>query len=319
MSEEDNVGDRYASPMYLANYLAMEWGDLLFPKGHSLLGPADPRENLDQKRVGRERVDTVRSFYSAGTFYKEVAEQIACWCADHLTEPPQKICDIGGSTGRLIYELNLRLASQPNAQPLEFLLVEQSATFCHWARRLLRRDAESDWGVLRGDSEREWWIPLPRYPEQAHFERVDAADVRHRLSVLKDVTICCADGEHTPRPDAYFDLVIALNVIDRHPEPKSFVRKIARLVRPGGLIVLASPFDFNVRFTPSKNCWVHDLQDLLPAEWSDVLRGEIVYSHRHHRWHYPTYICQLLGATAPEPGKRRAGRQPRDAKAGRVI
>ena len=33
MDQESVARDRYASPQYLANYLMMEWGDLLFPQG----------------------------------------------------------------------------------------------------------------------------------------------------------------------------------------------------------------------------------------------------------------------------------------------
>jgi hypothetical protein len=144
--QEDNVQDRHASPIYLANYLAMEWGDVLFPKGHVLVGAPDPREELDENRVGRERVERIRSFYSPGTFYREVTDRIVRWCAEQGIEP-RRSCDIGGSTGRLVYELYNKIIERLKIPPLEFLLVEQSATFCHWAQRFLRRDSEGAWGI----------------------------------------------------------------------------------------------------------------------------------------------------------------------------
>jgi hypothetical protein len=95
MSQEDSVKDRYASPAYLANYLAMEWGDILFSKDHPLVGEPDPREQLDEDRIGKERVQALRNLYSPGAFYREIAHQIVQWCAAQAIEP-QRICDIGG-------------------------------------------------------------------------------------------------------------------------------------------------------------------------------------------------------------------------------
>lgn len=298
MSQEDSVKDRYASPAYLANYLAMEWGDILFPENHPLIGEPDPREQLDDDRTGQERVGRLKELYRPGAFYRDVSDQVILWCAAQGIRP-QRLCDIGGSTGRLVYELYQKVEKELRTSPLEFLLVEQSETFCHWARRLLTPDADDPWDKLRGDREGAWWVPLPWFPERTSFDRVDVKDVRSRLSSLRNVAICCALGEDTPRPDGYFDVVIALNVVDRHSSPKPFVRQIARLIKPCGLLVLASPFDFNQQFTPRKEGWVHDLQDLLPDGWQKIGMGEATYVHRVHRWRYLSYICQVVGAVAP--------------------
>jgi SAM-dependent methyltransferase len=197
-----------------------------------------------------------------------------------------------------MYELNKLFK---NAPPLEeLLLVEQSATFCQWARRLLVSGSESEWWAPRGDSDQEWWVPFPRYPERAHFARVDVKSLRDRLPILSNLRICCGLGEETPRPDEYFDVVVCLNVVDRHPNPTRFVREIARLVKVGGLLVLGSPFDFSAEFTPQKSEWVHDLESLIPGGWPRTGKSELAYVHRIHRLRFPSYFCQLLGARRPQ-------------------
>jgi SAM-dependent methyltransferase len=156
-----------------------------------------------------------------------------------------------------------------------------SEVFCAWARKLLQGEQD----------EHTCWVPLPRYPDEAHFERVDLSSLRATtLPVIKGLEICCASGEEVPRPDGYFPLVICSNVIDRHPEPKSFVERLTRLVAPDGHLVLASPFDFELQFTPQQSRWVHDLEDVLPVGWGALEKTEIAYVHRKSRWDYPCFI-----------------------------
>jgi len=53
-----------------------------------------------------------------------------------------------------------------------------------------------------------------------------------------------------PFRDAHFDTVLALNLIDRVPDPARALDELARVVRPGGQLLLTSPFTWLERFTP---------------------------------------------------------------------
>lgn len=53
------------------------------------------------------------------------------------------------------------------------------------------------------------------------------------------------DRERLPYADGYFDAVLSLDVIEHVLDPAVFVRELARVLRPGGKIYLATP---NVRF-----------------------------------------------------------------------
>lgn len=142
-------------------------------------------------------------------------------------------------------------------------------------------------------------LPVRHDNGPAHFEVVNVEEVRQRLGKpLTNTAVFCAPGEETPRPDGYFDLMVSCNVIDRHKEPHGFVERLSRFVRPGGLLVLATPFDFKVEFTPDKSNWVRDIRELLPEGWEPMADGEAAYTHRFHSYSYPAYVCQVLAASA---------------------
>ena len=49
-----------------------------------------------------------------------------------------------------------------------------------------------------------------------------------------------------------YDLVLAANLIDRLPDPGNFLAKIHQRLVVGGLLVIASPYNWMERFTPKK-------------------------------------------------------------------
>jgi SAM-dependent methyltransferase len=54
------------------------------------------------------------------------------------------------------------------------------------------------------------------------------------------------DGRRLPFADGYFGSAGALNVLEHVDEPEEFIREIARVVEPGGKIVISSPNFFRV-------------------------------------------------------------------------
>lgn len=54
------------------------------------------------------------------------------------------------------------------------------------------------------------------------------------------------DGKKLPYADAFFEAAGALNVLEHVEEPEAFILELARVVRPGGRVILSSPNFFRV-------------------------------------------------------------------------
>ncbi len=50
-----------------------------------------------------------------------------------------------------------------------------------------------------------------------------------------------------------FDAVLAANLLCRLPQPRAFLQRCADLVRPGGVLVLVSPYSWLPEYTPKEN------------------------------------------------------------------
>jgi ubiquinone/menaquinone biosynthesis C-methylase UbiE len=85
-----------------------------------------------------------------------------------------------------------------------------------------------------------------RYPQAAEFAGIDAAP-----SMIKAAEQCADDGrlrftvgvaERLPFPDHAFDLVVSTTSFDHWTDQPAGVRECARVLAPGGHIVLADQF-----------------------------------------------------------------------------
>ncbi|MEM9456284.1 MAG: 5-histidylcysteine sulfoxide synthase [Myxococcota bacterium] len=137
-------------------------------------------------------------------------------------------CAVGGSTFALARGFRSVLG------------VDLSVTFME-AAQTLRRDGRltyrrRDEGEIKGYTE-------ARVPP----------DIDRRRVTFRRANACAL-----PLELAGFDAVLAANLICRLAEPRAFVGRLfgARaLVRPGGLLVLATPFTWDLRFT-SRDAWL---------------------------------------------------------------
>lgn len=67
--------------------------------------------------------------------------------------------------------------------------------------------------------------------------------------------VWCADAHAIPLPDASVSLVVAVNVLDCLHDPVVGLGEIARILRPGGVLQLATPFDWSPTAT-SPGSWI---------------------------------------------------------------
>lgn len=87
-------------------------------------------------------------------------------------------------------------------------------------------------------------------------------------------------GDAHALPDALgtFDAVLAANLIDRLADPRRFLARLPGLVRPGGSLVLTSPYTWLEEYTPRENWLGGFLRDGVPVRTRKTL-VEILSPH----------------------------------------
>lgn len=190
----------------------------------------------------------------------------------------------GGSSSEVIYRLVTRVISER----------------CPGANDLL--DVGCGTGALR------------RYLPASVLTYAGADAVRYR-----DFPGCCEfyqvdlDTQPVRIPDRSAQVVAAVEIIEHMENPRAFMRELARLARPGGLIVVTTPNQLSVLSKLSlvfKNQFnaFQDAPGLYPAHRTALLetdllriacetgleRPEIRYTNRGRipatRWHMPTWM-----------------------------
>ncbi len=242
---------RYTEPGIVASYLEAEWGDFLYDETKHSWGKLEPsceRTPFPVKLLEHLSVDTDFS----GT-----------------------LLDIGGATGRLIWEWANRF---PKTKRLT--LVEPSPDFASLARRFLFGE--------KGDEN----LPLvdeAKTPKFGKPFRLPSPIDRDKVEIIN------APLEEATLDEGSFDVVFCCNVVDRHPEPSALLQKATSLVRPSGMVVFASPFDWEHAFT-SPDRWFSDFSAVLGNELKIIHQTEIVYPFRYHTRHISIFLSQVVVA-----------------------
>ena len=64
-----------------------------------------------------------------------------------------------------------------------------------------------------------------------------------KLDIISDIT-------DIPEPDNSFDAVMCIEVIEHVPYPVQAIQELARLLRPGGVLILTAPFNSLTHYAP---------------------------------------------------------------------
>lgn len=84
-------------------------------------------------------------------------------------------------------------------------------------------------------------------PEKIHTDRWS----RSRAEFL------VADDASMPYQDGMFDCVCCISVIDRVPDAEAFLRRVDRVVKRGGTLIITDPFDWNDQYSPETRWFGH--------------------------------------------------------------
>lgn len=143
--------------------------------------------------------------------------------------PPARALDVGCAVGRSTFELARYCG--------EAIGIDLSAAFIGAAEKIRREGVLAFRYPVEGERMREGRAERPAgvEPARVRFEVGDATDLRDDLGV--------------------FDVVLAANVLCRLSEPRRFLGRLPALVKPGGQLLLCTPFTWREEFTPRER-WI---------------------------------------------------------------
>lgn len=167
----------------------------------------------------------------------------------------------------------------------EAVLVEPSKAFCKWSKKLLLGSR-----------------PLQRVPVVKSNESAGSSTALSRpprVESFSPAKLCIyrASAQSVPRTGGYFDVVTCLNVADRVPKPRALLSDLQRLLKPNGLLILASPMDWrhNTETAPKER--FHNLRKLLPTTiWKILDEADVEYAVRLTDRQAIFYLSQVVAA-----------------------
>ena len=143
--------------------------------------------------------------------------------------PDARALDVGCAVGRSSFELARHCR--------EVVGVDFSQAFVAAAEEIRRTGALAYGYAVEGARAA---AAVARVPEGADASRVDFR---------------CGDAMALPADLGGFDVVLAANLLCRLPDPRVFLARLPSLVKPGGQLLLATPFSWLEEFT-SRDKWV---------------------------------------------------------------
>ena len=140
------------------------------------------------------------------------------------SQPRGRALDLGCATGRSAFELSRFCA--------EVVAIDFSSQFITAAETIRTTGALAYSVQEEGIFSRDY---TARVPEGTHADRV---------------SFRTGDAMNLPADLGSFDLVHAANLLCRLPDPMQLIARLPSLVRPGGELLLATPFSWLEEFTP---------------------------------------------------------------------
>lgn len=158
--------------------------------------------------------------------------------------------DVGCAVGRSCFELSKFFD--------KVIGIDYSANFVKYCDKVLKEKVVDYECALEGNVTQKCTARLDSdiNPDRLSFEVGDACNLRGDL------------GE--------YDLVLASNLVCRLTEPKKFLDRLKRLVKPNGYVIMSTPFTWGTEYTPQSN-WLGGYYDKngKAVESFDALKAHI--------------------------------------------
>lgn len=105
----------------------------------------------------------------------------------------------------------------------------------------------------------QYYESVGRYFSQVTKETFDL-DAKSGATHIGDIT-----KHNTKIPSARYDIIVCTEVLEHTLNPFSATKEMYRLLKPGGILLLSTPFNFRIH-GPLPDCWrftEHGLKELL--------------------------------------------------------
>lgn len=122
-------------------------------------------------------------------------------------------------------------------------------------------------------------LPARRFKTYGHD--LSAPYIERARRSLPDVTFTVGPADSVPYPDAFFDAVLLLDVLEHVPDDAAVLREIARVLRPGGTLILSVPNQGILARFDSLNVYHHIFGNRVPSPTDDP-SWPGVREHRHY-------------------------------------
>lgn len=188
---------------------------------------------------------------------------------------PTRGLDVGCAVGRLTCELARVVDSS--------IGIDNSRSFIRAARHMARGGSMQIEVKEEGERSSPRTVSLPRALRNCN------------------VTFQVGDAQDLPqfKGDA-FHVLTAINLIDRLPDPRKFLRQVPDLILPGGQLILGSPYTWMEEYTPRRN-WLcsarrstaQTLDSILRSHFRLVRRRDLPFLIREHSRKYQWCVSQV--------------------------
>lgn len=261
-----------------------EWIDGMIPSF------APEADSLYDRRAGTVDIYTGIA-YGHMLFHQDAGEPLYAKLSSLVLEgpPPERVLDIGCGAARIAYDC------APQLPDTEFACIDIS-------KEMSRRA----WQILLSGKD----VPLPAWEYRGRAGVVFTGALRQ-----DNVWVAQADALDLPFHGGSFDTVTAALLLCRVRDPWKALREMRRVLRPGGRLLLATPFAFNdpahwAGFWPPEK-----LRELLTAEglqveqWMEGVPYEEIIDANGNSHRYQVTVCAARVLTPASQSPAAASRR----------
>jgi 5-histidylcysteine sulfoxide synthase/putative 4-mercaptohistidine N1-methyltranferase len=178
------------------------------------------------------------SHYGAGHFNVPNHCQRLAEIAAQICQQPIRALDIGCSVGRTSFEL-AKYFQHVDA-------VDYSARFIDIAQTLAQQYS--------------FRYAIPTEGELVEYREAKLTDCQLDPELASRIHFTQGDACNLKGKYQHYDLILAANILDRLREPKHFLADLAHRLRDGGILMLCSPYTWQVTST-SKHNWLGGIRE----------------------------------------------------------